>query len=661
MSNTTNTENKSLKNKITGIGLVFWVLYLFATIFPDNWWGLHFVSFLPPFLSYGFLGLSLLSILYFHFNSFRFEVPNISNQKPMRWALLVAGVMTIIYFNLPIHESVYGDSELFQEKLGERTVEYKSKYVRHLLEVDFTNPKLGNTTVLSGVRLLSYGFGISHQQAFRLIGAFSGFWFVFIVILFLNKNIRDKQLQLLFALITVLAPFSQLFMGYEEIYAVAFPAVAAYFYVLFNSFKQKKPVLLLYLLVLLVLSLKFHTVFILLAPSLLLATLYQFRDRFRWVNSFFIWKRVALFILLPILLVGTYAYFFIFKDYNDPRFLGPEVDIYSRLFLPIVAPEAPLDRYTLFSWNHIFDYFNMNFLWSGGALFILLVSLLFFKKKVKWNKPEVIVFGLTFILFFIIYFAYNPLMSMPIDFDLFSLPALSLLFFVFVIGYQIEGNRLSKYIGGTTVALTLLTCSIYLVNSDETSLSYRMESVGKNVFKSYWIRSAGDINIGIEMLSNDKDLYIDRYLNVIEELEPYAIKGKDKEYAILLWQVAIFYRKELKDYEKALAYHKKAQTYYENLEANYIGLMESCYYLGDYIQAYGYSQNLISFNYPDEKKALRIAIDCAMQANLLDEAQGHVKVYLSKWNDQDILILNENIERLKKGDTKENIVALNTE
>lgn len=169
-----------------------------------------------------------------------------------------------------------------------------------------------------------------------------------------------------------------------------------------------------------------------------------------------------------------------------------------------------------------------------------------------------------------------------------------------------------------------------------------MENLGKYIFKSYWIQSAGTIGAAIELLKDNKKLYEQRYSAAIEMLEPYALSGNDIEYGNLLWQFAKYFRTEVRDYEKALYYHKQAQTYDENMEANYIGLMEASYILRKYQDAYSYSEKLVEFGYPNDEQALRIAIQCAIYADLRTEAMKYCLSYLQKWPDNNFIIQIKN-------------------
>ena len=129
----------------------------------------------------------------------------------------------------------------------------------------------------------------------------------------------------------------------------------------------------------------------------------------------------------------------------------------------------------------------------------------------------------------------------------------------------------------------------------------------------------------------------------MEQLRPHANESNDKEYANLLWRLAKYYRKTVKDYEKARLYHLEAFKYDPDLVANYIGLMESNYYLNQYEDAYKYSLKLVKYQYPNERQALRIAIECSMLAGFYQTTINHCNEYLQIWNDEDIRIIRDDL------------------
>ncbi|MBL4708673.1 MAG: hypothetical protein JKY48_09575 [Flavobacteriales bacterium] len=610
------------------IGILFWLLFVSALFGGDAFWGLNFSSFLDSSTQITLFALALFFICFTQYLPSNFSP--VKNEKItsrfLRFGFLTAGFLLL--YSFPIFENVYGDSVQLLSRMGESTTAYSQKYIFALFSLDITNPKLGNLTVLSLVRLLSYGFDISHLAAFQVIGIVSGLLFFNISFSFIHQKIKNRLLQIALLLVVLLSPFNQLFLGHAEIYAPAFPTVAWYLLSLKSSFDTPTKKKIILLILSFILCVKFHYLFILLFPTLLFALLTLTNSE--KAKRVLTWRFLSKFLLLPIVLIGVSLYLFVFKDFNDPRFLSPEVNLYDRLFLPVVSPKAPLNHYNLFSLNHLFDFFNISFLWSAVSLFLLLVFSLFYVKKINWNQPILVSTGFLLLLFSMVFFAFNPLLSMPMDFDLFSLAAPFLLFFSFFIVEQIQTEKLAKSISGPLVGISLFSIAIFACNHQKDSLSLRMESIGKHVFKSYWIRSAGDIQLGLNLVKEQPEEFLNRSIEVVEELKPFALEGNDLEYATLLWSVGKEYRKQ-NEYSKALGFHLKSLNYSEKIPANYIGLMESNYYLEDFNAAYHYSKELIRLQYPTEKRAYEIGVDCALKADDQQTALTWMKVHQSRW------------------------------
>ncbi len=631
-------------------GLLAWGCYGWAIWDPDAWWGLHFTAFLPPLLKVGLPVIGLLLLLYFYVRPF----PSFQLPKGINKGLLIGGITVLAglaFYQFPMYESHYGDSEVFRERMGDRTTSFDGKYVYQLLTPDILSPKNGNLTVLSAIRLLSYATGWTHRQVYRVWDALFGMMFVWIWLIFVDRRFTDPTGKFLFGLLGLTAPFLQFFFGYMEIYAPIIPVSFAYLMVLLLYLQSGQQRMLWLLGGLLWLSLKCHSASFLLVPSFLLALLFRYRERNPWIGRLFTWRNITAWIILPIILTGAMVYFFVLESHTDPRFVNPEVDIYQRLFLPIVAPAPPLDRYTLFSFSHFFDYFNLWFLWSPGILFLLLISILVFRQKIDWQRPEVILTGMTFGLYVLLFFMINPLMGMPMDWDYFILPAPALFMTTVAIYAPLKGSKIYSSIAGPVIALCLFCLPIFAVNADKQMLSQRLESLGIHIFKTYWIRSAGDIHAGIGLIEDDPEQYIARYLNVLEKLKPYALAGKDTEYANLLWHVGKYYRRA-KQYEKALAHHRESQQYDPALKANYIGLMEASFFLKRYPEAFAYSRQLVAYAYPDQRKSLQIAIQCAIFAQAYDEALAYCENYVAQWPEEVYLYLRDH---LKEGTNPEEL------
>lgn len=622
----------------TGLGFAVVLLYCLALLLPDPLWGLHHLAFLPVGWQLAFPVLAFALLALGHWGKLKINLPALPAAV---WVSAIAIGCRLLYYQFPFAASIYGDAEVFTERMGERTTQLLPLYWEQLLSLDVSHPKTGNFTVLSGVRLLSYYLDVTHSQAYRVLGAACGFLFALVWLSAVRRH-TNGQLRLLAGIAGLAAPFAQLFFGYEEIYAPAILASTAYLLTLLAYLKTRAWWRLALLPVLLFLSLKMHSVFVLLVPSLLVAvalslpTLHQAAAR--WLS----WKSSLRWFLLPGVALGALAYFFVFKDWNDPRFLGPEVDIYERVFLPMVPPEAPLNRYHLFHPAHFLDYFNMWFQWAPAALLLLLGALIGWRKHIRWNHPAIVITGTTFILFVLVYMAYNPLMSMPFDFDLFTLPTAALLALLLAVASQLNNAQFGSMALGPTLAVGLLALPVFIANHQTEALSLRAESVGRHVFKTYWIRSAGDVMAGINLSSQPAETKIARLTHTVQALEPYANPGNDTEFAILQLELAKLLRSQ-QNYERALAHHQAARSFDAQLAPNYIGLMECHYFTGRYAQAHDMALELVARSYPSQKQALRIAIDCGMKANRTQAVLQHCLVYTAQWPGDDIEALQKTL------------------
>ena len=397
---------------------------------------------------------------------------------------------------------------------------------------------------------------------------------------------------------------------------------------------------------LLLICMKLHPVALLFTPACLLLFINHYLGCKNWGQQWFVWKRIILFPLFPIYIAGAIAYFFVFKDYNDPRHLQFTAMEYDRLFLPLVSPEPPLDKYNMLSFNHCFDYFGVLLIWSPVAFFILVVIALCDRKKIQWNTPSVIITGISLILFASLFFVTNPLLSMQMDWDLFSFPAPLFLIFTVVLVEQLQHTSLHRKLIGGCLALSLLSIPAFVVHASKPMMSQHLESIGVRIFKTYYEWSTRTFTYALS-LDTDKSSFLTRKRNLLEKLEPHAPPGKDYEYARLLIAAGQYELRNEKNYKAALEYFEKAYFYYPNEKDNLLKLMETHFRRGNFAKAYQYGSKLVELKHPNEQKALRIVIHCALEAERYTEALNHTKEYLKYWPKDEII--NHIHQRLVNG------------
>lgn len=615
------------------LGMIFFGLFLLSFAMPESLWGLHHVTFLPPFFKFGF---PLAAIICFYFalkEDIRTRIDGLNYQKS--WAWIATIVMAFLFHFLPIHNDAYGDAPKHMALLSETVTELDMERTNNLYSLNIFDTKNGEKTVLNAVEKISYYSQTPPKVIFKWIATIFGALFVWLWITFVARYINNPTARVIAWSLGILAPFIQLYFGHLEVYAPAMTGITGYLMLLILFLKEKKAKHGWLLIPVLFLCLKFHFVSVLLIPSLILAWLYvKAGDKFR---EKFTWKRIIQFVLVPMLLLGIWAYAFWFEDARDPRFLDGKVGTLDRLFLPVFSPEAPLDRYNLFSWNHLLDYFNMAFLWSSAGLFLLSFFLIK-RKKVNWQKPETIILGLTLLLFVGLFFMVNPLLSMPVDFDLYSLTGPVLLVLVVTLLANLNEEFNVKQLLAPALALSIMTLPIVATNFSSQANMDRLAKVGTRAYKTYWIRSAGTIELGLD--KKDKDYY-DELTKILTDLKPYALKGNDVEYAHLL-MIAGQYKVEKKEYEAGIKHLLESAEYYADYGPGIIARMDAFYRKGDFKTAYKYSKILAQNAYPSRRDAIRMALDCSVRAGILDEAKIYLNTYLSE-NPSD-----EFIERCKK-------------
>ncbi len=630
---------RSFSSAILISGGCFLTLFILGVLFPNAWWGIHATAFLPTSLQIVFIagGVLLFFLPQYWSPKQDFLVVKKSWNPGLTYALLAgaAVMMAWLFYSFPIYADFYGDAVRIYNAFGERTTERPDIYLDHLFSFNFLHPRNGERSVLGTALFMSWKFGLTHREAFQIIGAASGAIYTFLWLSMVVKMVKDNTARIIFGVVGLTAPFLVLFMGHVEIYAPSIALLTAWFFTLFVYFKTQKARYLWLAALLLYFCLKVHSSAFMLLPAFVLTLVYHsFKDRLN-LEKYFNWKKVALLVLAPIFVVGAGMYFFYYQDYNDPRFFFTNFTIHERMFLPILSPEPPYDRYTLLGFNHVFDYLNVLMLWSPAALFLLTV-VIYKRKQINWNAPPVLVSGVSLILYASLFFMINPLLGMQFDWDLYSLPAPILLAFLVAVFSQIKDVEFSKKLLAPSLAITLWTAPIFPVNVLKEPLSYRLESLGLRTFETYWIRATAGIQFGVELLPEDNALKLQRYTKAAETLRPYANPGGDVEYAALLHSIALYQLRGEKNIAEALRFANEADSYAPANVENIVLLVETHFLAKRFDRAYAQSLRLLQLN-ANPEKSLRIAIHCAIEAGLGVEALKHCEDYLSRWPENNLI------------------------
>ncbi len=705
-------------SKKNGIKLLLGFTFLLlcaASFFPEKLWGIHFLAFLSlpqkitALLVAGmFLGFprvldgfkKLLSLLF-----------DKSGQLGFLTSLFIVGLMLGLFLLFPIYQDQYGDAYRFQSRLSTVLTELPAGFVSQIYELEFT-PAAGRKTVLLLYGLLSYKLDMTYLEVFKWVDAICGIGFILLLVWFVRNQIKSRAWQLTMIGVGCFAPLTQVFYLHAESYAPIFLATFTWLIAYVKFFETRNTGILVTLTIALPFLLKLHPLSWLLFAPLILGWVYRLNHmRTEKGKSKFDLRKVARLIVGLCIVAGLFLYLVVFKDHLDPRHLDNVRDI-DRLFLPIVSPDAPLDRYNLFSINHLLDFVNVILHWSVPLLVTFGVITLVFKRKVSESQKQSVTVGLIAVLVLqaMLLFMLNPLVSMPMDWDLFSFPAISLLVLTVVLVGRYQHELTDKSLIGGIVGLTILTSAFVPVNASAKSLSHRLETLGRHVFKTYYLHS-NRILISSVGMYGDMENYMERKDRLEIDLRPYAIVGNDKLYANLFMDDGYYYLNTAHDYDKAkkklttaqrynpesrqieemlnratlfadsndpdkyedryyrierygvrlmreFRQFKNAQGHFQSAIKDYpdstvlvMFLMESRFQQGDFTGAYYEALKLVEKAYPSRIKSLRIVIHCALEAGLYAEAHNHCAEYLEiKPDDKLILEVNSRLDKMDRPD-----------
>jgi tetratricopeptide (TPR) repeat protein len=628
--------------EILGIGFI--ALFIVAMLFPEAWWGMHFLAFLPNSVTLLLLVLTVALVFgsrWAHrLPSYNFELRSI--QRTIAFAF-IAGVTGVIFYNSTIFSPIYGDSPKFSDVLLD-TERPASFHWDLLMSMDIFQGKVGERTVLNGAVLFSKALGVDNIAGFRILTALLGAAYAFLALIFSYNYFKTMHWRVIFAVLFIASPTVLNFCGHLEIYAPTALVFSAFFMTVLLYFRTSKGKFIVLAIPLLLIALKLHIS----AWALTLALITMFihwlsRKKPELIKKLFNWKVATVAAILPAIILVCVVYFGVFEDHNDPRFLFKELNVLERMFLPLFSPEAPLDRYNMLSFNHIFDYFNEMMLWSSAGMMLLFTFLFGYRKQINWNTPEVVVMGVLLFAYTLFFFMINPLLAMPIDWDLLAIPAPLFILFLATIAQQFDTKEFGKKILGPVLAISLMGLMIIPVNASQSMLSHRIEAIGMHVMKTYWITGAGDLSIALA-LETDENKLVQRFNDIIDRLEPHAVLGNDVEYAELVRRFATYYRKGKRNPQAALSLHLTAEKYDAKSGINALGLMETYFLLGDMQSSLQYAKKMLELNYPHRKKAFYVCIHVALEAEKYQEALQFTTAYLQEFpGDERAQYVHENL------------------
>ncbi|MGD1844185.1 MAG: hypothetical protein ACFB10_02210 [Salibacteraceae bacterium] len=429
-------------NRSTSFGISVWaafflLLFGWGWLSPEAMWGVHSLAFFSNGLA--LLVFALVVGGYF-FPTSKFTFLSTANISSTVWWILSAGLVLLfgwLSYQFPIADDYYGNARSFLPDLDKIATELPEDYWQKVFSLDI-KPGNGRWGVYQLIILCSYLLELDYYQTFRWVNTLFGMGFLLVWSRLVLKKLQRTPWRLLFLFIGGASPFLLVFFGHIEAYAPVYFLLVVWCWALERTISTRNKRWWLVLLLINLVSLRFHTLAVLLMPSVLLAGIAQFSGNTSIGVKLKTTRGTLLWMGLPIAVVGLIGYFFVFEDHQDPRALTMDTRDIDRLFLPIISPEAPLDRYNLWSWNHLLDFANALLFWSPAALFLLGSLCIHFKGKIPWNDSGIRLISFALLLFLAMLFMVNPLLSMPMDWDLFCYPATRLMVLSLRVVHRLE-------------------------------------------------------------------------------------------------------------------------------------------------------------------------------------------------------------------------------
>lgn len=619
---------------VTILVLLFFIL---GYLFPEVWWGSHFLSFLEL---HEFIALITLFLILFLSQFFSFNISLFKTQKISTLSItIIGGLYAILILSFPMIVDYYGDAYKY---LNDRDVVLEAipKGTHEAFWTYDLNPSSGERTVLAIATYITFLFKTSYAKGFNIMNAIFGGLYAITWIIFINKTLTFSFSKFLVIICGLFAPFMLFYFGHLEIYAPVYFMVLVW---LFSaSLFLKKPTVkkAIALFILLLVCFKIHSITLLFLPVyifLLVSAFSTIEKPWRWVSYF---------IFIPTLLAGMVLYFFVFKDHTDDRsFKHGTVYEYDHLFLPLYGTEAPLDQYNMLSFNHIFDYFNLIISWSPALLALLVLLLLTARKSIRWNDPHIVFVGTSLILFCALTFVINPLLSMPRDWDLMSIPAVIFSFLVILLLQQCEALLLTRRVLTNLLAVFLISFSVFIMHQNRNAIGDRMEALSLRTQTTYYDWTSELLKFAKDARNKNPN-YVKINERVVKKLRENAQIGIDYEFAEVLYMQGNEYQKQ-KAYNKAIQYYKEALVYYPKHYRSKLKMIEPLFLTKQYDSAYSIAKELLKINYPSPRRAHKIAIHCALEVGAYKDALDLAKNFTLHWDEE---FINKVYFRLLKGD-----------
>jgi hypothetical protein len=581
-------------------------LILIALLYPGPMWGTHFPTFLGRGLRTAFLAAALALLV---FTPVGLRVPG-----RLRWPIHTGAVIAAVglgagaaFFLIPTVPHIYGDA-----LRNLRMVTSDDAVLHQLLSLDLTNRQTGEWFTLNLVRLLMAWGHVSELTAFRLIDATSGAVFVALWTALVLRHVRSAGVRALMIAVGATGGSAHLFTGHAEVYAPAAAALMAFLVVADLALASPSVPRLLLLLLCTLLAIKTHFSHHLLWLPFALVAIHTLAPPRLRSGRLFTRRALYLGVVVPLATVFAVYYVFVIGNAHGTRYT-PLAERHTRMFLPLFNDEAPgIPAYTLFSPAHVADYVNLILLWSAPAL--LLAAWTWVRRRGSGkDDPMLLVTEVTLLAYAGVYFATNPLLTMPRDWDLFMTPApLLLVYTLILIARTPAAAWRPATVSGPVLSLVAISLTAFVVNAYAGSTAERLRALGIHAYRTYYFGSAYVVQKGARLLDPWPRWQLAYRLRAVDEARAFRLPGDDPEFASLCVRAGNQLA-EMGEKETGIPYLREALAALPDDDNHAYDRAEILFALEDYPAAY--RNALIAVRAaPDDLDTQRLALNCAVYA-----------------------------------------------
>lgn len=628
--------SRSLNKKNTYYFIAFLIVG-FIFIMPlanrELWWGIHFYTYLPPPLPYILVSLLLLTLLiplrYYRKAEEKYRHLAIPENAVIVCLFLLPVLAFPLFYQHNIETDIYGDSRVILNRLTADSNEvFEAEQLTEIFHPNIFRKGNGEYLTSNAVKIIRTHEAVDTFHAFKIWNALWGSLYLLVLAGFVFSLSRQVLYVVTMFGIGLAPGFMSSFLGYSEVYAPALCLSLLYLFCLYHLLAKPGWWRLTITALALVAAIKSHITLTFLLPSFILAAGHMIIPNLQIWHIFRKPSKTLLWIVLPGTLLFFFAVYMGLGNYNTSHVLNPNnnSEISRHIFLPILKEAPPLDRYSLFSSSHSLDFINLVLFWSAPAILIVLLALCAGKKAV-WPFSHRILF-LNLVTGLLLFFFINPILSMPRDWDMMSMPATSLLAVALVIlpffpWSAAAGLKLKTLFVSVILAIICLT-SMW-VNTDKPMISERLTDVGVHIYKTYWAGSAYILNVACNPLKSDTLAHIELRKEIVKRVEPYAVKRVDTQFADLLAKLGELYFMK-RDWATATAYFEKSARYGQTPNSIYM-LMAGYFNQRQYDKAMLYAPAVVQA-FPNDPDKLKICFEIAARNKNYNLARSICNVYL---------------------------------